>query len=116
MGEIPGGDQCFFAKRTRTSTADGNHGSGYRTRNRDLGAVLPDAGKMAYAHLHAKDAMSVLDPEASLRVLDIEWEKVGLFCWQKKAVGPIWPGSYLFVPLILVRQQVWCQNSSALIE
>ena len=75
MGEVPGGDQCFFAKRTRTSTADGNHGSGYRTRNRDLGAVLPDAGKMAYAHLHAQHAMSVLDPEASLRVSDIEWEK-----------------------------------------
>ena len=84
MGEVPGGDQCFFAKRTRTSTADGNHGSGYRTRNRDLGAVLPDAGKMAYAHLHAKIAMSVLDPEASRRISDIEWEKVGLSCWQKR--------------------------------
>ena len=84
LGEVPGGDQCFFAKRTRTSTADGNHGSGYCTRNRDLGAVLPDAGKMAYAHLHAKIAMSVLDPEASRRISDIEWEKVGLSCWQKR--------------------------------
>ena len=48
---------------------------GIVTRNRDLGAVLPDAGKMALAHLHAKIAMSVLDPEASRRVSDIEWEK-----------------------------------------
>ena len=41
-------------------------------------AVLPDAGKMALAHLHAKIAMSVLDPEASWGFSDIDREKGGL--------------------------------------
>ena len=101
LGEVPGRRPVFVCQENQDQYR--RRESRFWVSDPEPGprAVLPDAGKMALAHLHAKIAMSVLDPEASRRVSDIEWEKGGLSCWQRSWSYMAW--LYLCALLILFK-------------